>query len=153
MTTFTATSKSADAPDIEAGMYDATFDGVSVKFIEGGQYGDGDRFEWAFTLLDDDGAVLYDEGDPVEVTALTSMSTNVASKTQPKAVRFLKALMEPKEFAAFEAGDGIEEKALLGRKVQVEIAINDNGWPKVVNVLPARQSRRSRGRSASEDDE
>lgn len=140
--TFTATSKSADAPNVEPGICDARFDGVAVKFITGGMYGDGDRFEWAFTLLDDDGEILYDGGDPVELTGLTSTSTNVASKTQPRAVRYLKALMTPAEFASFEAGEGIDEKSLLGRTVQVEVAIKDNGWPTIANVLPARKARK-----------
>ena len=139
--TFTATSKAADAPNIEAGMYDGRFDGVEVKFIKGGMYGDGDRFEWAFTLVDDEGAVLYDEGEPVEVTGLTSQSTNTASKTVPRAVRYLKALMTPAEYAKFEAGEGVDEDALLGRIAQVEVAINDNGWPTVANVIAARVKR------------
>ncbi len=139
--TFIATSKSADAPDIEPGLYDARFDGVAVKFITGGQYGDGDRFEWSFTLLDDEGAVMYDEGEPIEVTGLTSTSTNVLSKTKPRAVRYLQALMTPSEYGAFVAGEGVDEKALLRRTVQVEVAIKDSGWPAVANVLAARKAR------------
>lgn len=148
---FNATSVAADAPNVEAGIYDAKFDGVAKKYVTGGQYGDGDRFEWAFTLLDDDGSVLYDEGDPIEVTGLTSTSTNIASKTTPRAVRYLKALMTPAEFAAFEAGEGPMASALVGRKVQVEVAIKDNGWPTIANVLPARKTRRARAVSADEE--
>lgn len=144
--TFKATSKAADAPDIEAGVYDARFDGVSVKFITGGQYGDGDRFEWAFTLIDDDGDVMYDEGDAVVATGLTSMSTNITSKTQPRAVRYLKGLMTPVEFASFEAGEGVDENALVGRVVQVEINITDKGWPRVANVLAARVARKNKAK-------
>jgi hypothetical protein len=142
--TFTATSKAADAPDVEGGIYDGRFDGVSTKHIEGGMYGGGDRFEWSFTLLDDSGAVLYDAGDPVVVTGLSSTSTNVASKTTPRAVRYLKALCTPAEFAAFEAGEGLDEKNLVGRVVQVEVAIKENGWPTIANVLPARKQRSSK---------
>ena len=141
---FTATSKAADAPDVEPGLYDARFDGVSVKYVEGGQYGDGDRFEWAFTLLDDEGAVLYDDGDPITVTGLTSLSTNTKSKTQPKAVRYLKALMTPDEFAAFEAGKGVAADAIIDRNVQVEVTIRDSGWPTIANVLPPRKKRVAR---------
>lgn len=150
--TFTATSKAADAPDIEGGVYDARFDGVETKFITGGQYGDGDRFEWAFTLLDDDGDVMYEEGEAIEVTGLTSTSTNITSKTQPRAVRYLKALMTAGEFAAFEAGEGIDEDKLLGRTVQVEVAIKDNGWPTIGNVLPARKARKSPAKAAQAAD-
>jgi hypothetical protein len=152
--TFVASAKAADAPDIEADFYDARFDSIDQKFIPGGQYGDGDRFVWAFTLLDDDGAVLYSKGEPVEVDGLTSMSLNILSKTTPRAVRYLKALMTEAEFADFTAGNGIDADALIGRKVQVEVIIRDTGWPTVVNVLPARKSRKG-GRPApvSEDGE
>jgi hypothetical protein len=142
--TFTATSKAADAPDVEPGLYDARFDGVSVKFVEGGQFGDGDRFEWAFTLLDDEGAVLYDDGDPITVTGLTSLSTNTKSKTQPKAVRYLKALMTAAEFSDFEQGKGVAADAIIDRTVQVEVTIRDSGWPTIANVLPPRKKRVAR---------
>lgn len=138
---FAGTSKAADAPDVESGIYDGRFDGVSTKMITGGQYGDGEKFVWAFTLLDDEGATLYDEGEPVEVDGLTSLSMNTVSKTQPKAVRYLKALMTPQEFAAFEAGDGTPATDLVGRIVQVDVAIRDSGWPTIVNVLPPRRRR------------
>ena len=152
-TTFRATSKSADAPDIDPGVYDARFDGVSTKFITGGQYGDGNRFEWAFTLLDDDGDVMYDGGEPLEVTGLTSESTNILSKTQPRAVRYLKALMTPVEFATFSAGEGVDEDALLGRVVQVEVAVKENGWPSIANVLPPRAKRKaSKAKAAPVED-
>jgi hypothetical protein len=139
--TFAATTKSADAPNVDAGIYDGRFDGVSTKFVEGGQFGDGERLVWAFTLLDDDGNVLYDDGDPIEVDGLTSMSTNVLSKTTPKAVRYLKSLMTAAEFAAFSEGKGVSADELVGRVVQVEVAIRDSGWPTVANVLPPRVKR------------
>lgn len=141
---FTATAKSADAPNIgDAGLFDGRFEGVSTKFVEGGQYGDGDRYVWNFTLLDDDGEVLYDEGDPIVVDALTSMSLNTQSKTTPKAVRFLKALLSAADFAAFENGEGIDMDALVGTVAQVDVALRDNGWPTIVNVLPKRVARRA----------
>lgn len=147
-TTFTATSKAADAPDIEGGIYDARFDGIDTKLIKGGQYQkdpNGDpKFEWSFTLMED-GKVLYEEGEPVELSGLTGISTNIASKTTPAAVRYLKALMTAVEFSAFEAGEGVDAEALLGRIVQVEIVIKDNGWPTITNVLAAP---RKRGKAA-----
>lgn len=151
--TFQATTVAAGAPDIESGIYDARFDGVATKFITGGQFGDGERFEWSFTLLDDEGAVLYDDGDPVEVTGLTSLSTNVASKTQPKAVRYLKAIMTPAEFSAFEAGEGVDAEALVGRVVQLDVAIKENGWPAVANVLPARKARKAKPAAPAVDED
>lgn len=157
---FTASTKSADAPELEAQIYDGLFVGVSKKTITGGQFGDGERFEWAFKLLDDDGEIMYEDreenpnfGDPIVVTGLTSLSTNILSKTTPRAVRYLKALMTPGEYAAFEAEEGVDADALIDRKVQVEVAIKDNGWPQVANVLPARKARRSRAAAASNDEE
>src|SRR6187549_1407188 len=141
-TMFAATTKSADAPDVAADIYDAKFEGVTTKFIEGGQYGDGERYVWLFTLLDDDGSVLYDKGDPIQLDALTSMSLNRNSKTQPKALRYFYAVASPEERAAFDADEEVDMDALIGRKAQVEVAIRDNGWPTIVNVLPARGSRR-----------
>ena len=35
----------------------------------------------------------------------------------------------------------MDEKALLGRTVQVEVAIKDSGWPTIANVLAARKAR------------
>lgn len=157
-TIFKATAKSADAPNIEAGLYDGKFHGVEVKFIEGGSYGDGDRFVWPFTLLDDDGAVLRfeegeKEGEPIVADGLTSMSLNTKSKTQPKAVRFFKALATEDEFAEFEDedGPGVDMSAdgpLAGRIAQVEVTIRDNGWPQIVNVLPKRVRRSARRASS-----
>ncbi|MSP56409.1 MAG: hypothetical protein EXR69_12520 [Myxococcales bacterium] len=152
--TFAASTKSADAPDIEAGLYDGRLDSIEVKYIEGGQYGDGDRFVWTFTLLDDDGSVLYGAGDSIEVDALTSMSLNTKSKTTPKAVRFFKALATEAEFAAFENGDPIDSDALVGRTAQVDVYLRDSGWPSIANVLPKRKARKARPTAATtEDDE
>lgn len=151
---FTATSKAADAPEIDPGIYDARFDGVDVKFIKGGNFGDGDRFEWQFTLVDDDKAVIYDKGEPLELTGLTSMSLNIASKTTPRAVRYLKALMTKDEFAKFEAGaeDRPADTDLVGRIVQVEVALKEsNGWPTIADVLPARKKPAARPKPAAAD--
>jgi hypothetical protein len=104
--------------------------------------------------LDDDGEVIYEEredhdryGDPVIIDGLTSLSTNTKSKTQPRAVRYLKALMTDAEFAAFVDGADVEAETLIDRKVQVDIGIRDNGWPTVANVLPARKARTSKARA------
>jgi len=149
---FAASTKSADAPDIEPGLYDGKLSSVIVKFIEGGQFGDGDRFVWTFTLLDDDGAVLYDDGDPIEVDALTSMSLNTKSKTTPKAVRFFKALATDAEYADFEAGNGIDSDSLIGRVAQVDVYLRDSGWPSIANVLPKRKARKARPTSTDDSE-
>jgi len=167
MTQFFASSKAGDAPDVEPGLADALFVGVEAKRIKGGQYTkdteNGDpKIEWLFKLLDDDGRVLRNEnedsesfGKPIIVTKLTSTSFNTAAKTVPGGIRILKALLTPAEFAAFENGEGTPDaevespEGLLNRKCQVEVQINDNGWPYVGNVLAARKPRKSK--SSDED--
>ena len=133
--TFAASSKSANAPDIEPGIYPARFDKVEPKVVEQSQFSP-DCFEWTFTLYEGD-EPIYDEGDPLEVTGLTSQSTNVKSKTTPRAVRYLQAIMTPEEFASFAAGGGIDADALLGRMVQVQVIVKDSGWPAIENVIAA----------------
>lgn len=150
-TTFTPTTKSADQPDIEAGMYDMRFDGTEQKRIKGGQYTkdtvNGDlKIEWGFTLLDDDGAVMYDEGEPIELSKLTGMGFNIVSSTVPAEVKVLKALCTAAEFAKFEAGEGPKEADLIGRIVQGEVFIKPTGWAGIGNVLPPRVKRSSRGK-------
>lgn len=137
---FAGSTTSAGAPNVEGGVYDGRFDGVAAKIIANSKY-DPNSYEWSFTLLDN-GAVLYDAGEPVEVTGLTSQSVNVKSKTTPKAVRWLKAIMTPAEFAQFELGEEpVDADKLVGRSVQLVIAINDNGWPRVDDVLAAKKAR------------
>lgn len=175
--TFTATGSSAEAPygpegrPLEGGMYDAQFVGIEDKTIPSSQF-DPEVREWAFLLLDDDGEALqafdkdgdikYKDGDPVEVVAngLTSRSLNVRSKTQPKGLRWLKSLLtkdEYEDFVKYAESNGTEGSVvtsddLQNRKAQVEVAIKDNGWPAVVNVLPPR-TRRSTRRATSDDAE
>jgi hypothetical protein len=155
---FQATSKAADAPDVEPGIYDARFDGVEAKLIKGGEYTkdtvNGDpKFEWTFTLFED-GAVLYDKGEPVEVNGLTSRSMNKASKTQPRALRYVRALLaaNPQALALFEAESKLNAKDMIGTMCQVEVAIKDSGWPSIANVLPAK-TRKRRAAAAEADEE
>jgi hypothetical protein len=140
-----ATTKAADAPDVEAGFWDAKFAGVTRKFIEGGDYGNGERYVWEFQLLDDDGADLYDKGEPVIVDGLTSLSFNTTSKTKPKALRYMAAILSEAEFATWVAGEAkLDATELVGRLVQVEIFTRDNGWPSISNVLAKRARRAAR---------
>ena len=127
--TFNASSKSADAPDIEEGTYPADFESIAEDHIDKSQFGSGDIWVWRFTA--------YDQGDPVKVEATSSRNLNIKSKTTPTAVRYLKGLCTKQEFQAFLNGDGFDAEKLVGRRCQVEIEIKDSGWPKVVNVMPA----------------
>jgi hypothetical protein len=141
--TFAASSSSAEAPDIEAGLYDARFDGVDEGHIDNSQFGNGDVFFWHFTLFED-GKAIHLDGDPEPLTidGTTSRSVNTKSKTTPRAVRWLKGLMTGEEFGAFEAGEGVDAEALDGRMCQVQVVIKESGWPKVDDVIAARRATR-----------
>lgn len=143
---YTATSKAAEAPDIEEAMYDGILIRVEAKKVKGGQYTkdqvNGDpKLEWVFNPLDDEGNIIYDKGEPIEVSKLTGVGFNTKSKTVPQEVRVLKALLTKAEFAAFEEGEGTPDDAvdapagLLGRKGQLEVFVKENGWPGVGNVV------------------
>lgn len=149
MAQFVATSKAAEAPHIEDAMYDGILIAVESKRIKGGQYTkdtvNGDpKLEWNFRLLDENGDVLFDDGDAVEVGKLTGTGFNIASKTVPQEVRVLKALLTKAEYAAFENGEGTPDDAveapegLLGRKVQLEVFTKESGWPGIGNVVAPR---------------
>jgi hypothetical protein len=146
---FTATTVAADAPKVDPGLCDAKFIGVSKKFITGGDFGDGDRFEWAFALMDDDGNPYVEDrpehpqfGNPIVVNGLTSLSLNTTSRTKPKALRYMSALLSETEYAAWTGGDAaLNMDDLIGRTVQVEVFIKDSGWPSISNVLPPRKRR------------
>jgi hypothetical protein len=157
---FTPSAKSAEAPDIEAGLYDARFDGVAKKYIEGGNFGDGERFEWTFTLLDDDGAMLREDrednphfGQPIQVTGLSSLSLNPKSKTVPRSLRYLKALMGEPAYNLFIENGQVAAEDLVGTVVQVMVDIRDSGWPTVKDVLPPRKARKTSRRTAEADAE
>lgn len=130
-------------------MYDMVLTGVSAKKVKGGQYTkdtvNGDpKLEFEFDLLDEQGARVYDKGEVVNLSKLTGVGFNIASKTVPQEVRMLKALLTKAEYAKFEAGEGTPDDAieapegLLGRKVQGEVFTKENGWPTIGNVVAPR---------------
>lgn len=150
-----ATSKSAEAPDIDAGMYDARFEGVIAKELEKSQF-DPEVYVWTFTLFEanpDTGKVepiyMEDDPEPLTVDRITSRSTNTKSKTEPGAVKVLKALMSDEEFTAFVNEEESDTDDLIGRMVQVQVVIKENGWPTVETVLPAKREGGSRRRRAN----
>lgn len=144
--TFQATATSANAPSVEPGEYDARFEGVEAKTLEKAQF-DPDVFIWRFTLLDDDGKALYEEGEPIEVEKVTSQNTNVKSKTTPGAVKVLKALLTADEFETFEEGELVlKDDELVGRKVVLDVFTKESGWPGVEEIRrkatrPARKAK------------
>jgi hypothetical protein len=144
------TGGSAEAPQIDPAVYDMRFDGTTDTTMTGGQWQknpDGDpKIEWHFTLLDDDGAVLYDRGEPIQLSKVTGTSFNFDSRTTPGGLKMLKALHTPLEWASYEADHSVfpEEEQLVGRTVQGEVFVKENGWPAIGNVIGPRVRRTSR---------
>ncbi|HET7070113.1 MAG TPA: hypothetical protein VFI40_04760 [Nocardioides sp.] len=153
--TIQASSSSGNPPELEDGLYDARFDGVRAEELENSQFGDNKVFIWDFTLFEDGKAIREERddhekfGEPIEVQGMTSRSTNTKSKTTPRAVRYLKGIMSAEEFEAFVAEKPVDVDALVGRMVQVQVELKENGWAKVTDVLPAKKARSRR--QASED--
>lgn len=145
MATYQATSKAADAPDIEAAGYDLVFVRSESKRVKGGQYTkdtvNGDlKLELIFNVVsndDENPGLIYQDGDAVEVSKLVGTGFNVTSKTTPSEVLFLKAICTASEFAAFTEGKGSPDdeadapEGLRGRVVQGEVFVKENGWPGV----------------------
>lgn len=161
MATYQASAKAAEAPDIEEAMYDGILVRVESKNVKGGMYTkntkDGDpKLEWVFNPLDDEGNVMYDDGDPIEVSKLTGVGFNIASKTVPQEVRMLKALLTKAEYSEFENGNGTPDDAeeapegLLGRKAQLEVFVKENGWPGVGNVVAPKGGQKGTNFGSSE---
>jgi len=145
MATYQATSRAANAPDIEAAGYDLVFVRLEEKLIKGGQYlkdkvkGDP-KLELFFNVVsndDENPGLMYEDGEPIEVSRLVGVGFNTASKTVPGEVLFLKAISTAAEYAAFLEGgpspdDSIDAPAgLVGRVVQGEVYVKDDGWPGV----------------------
>lgn len=146
MTTFQATSKAAEAPNIEEGRYDLRFEGTQSKMVKTGKYVkdpvNGDpKLQWDFVPLDDDGSVIYDNGDPIELGILTGVGFNTASKTVPLEVKLLKALLTKEEFQTFLDGGGVKEEDIRGRIVSGEVFIKESGWPGVTDIVAKRTRR------------
>jgi hypothetical protein len=160
--TYQATSKAADAPDIEAAMYDLVFVRSEAKKVKGGQYTkdavNGDpKLELVFNAIsndEDEPGLLYHEGDPIEVSKLVGVGFNINSKTTPGEVLFLKAILTAAEYAKFEAGEGTPDDevdaptGLRGRVVQGEVFVKENGWPGVGTLVAPKGGQKGKKSSA-----
>lgn len=72
------------------------------------------------------------EGSEETVDGTSSLATGPRSKARP----WIDALLGKATASEMMKAGGIRKTALIGRECTVLIAINDNGYPKVANVLP-----------------
>jgi len=131
----------AGAPEIDDGMFDARFDGISAEshpdWAGPNKFGgvdDGERWRWDFTIFEDGKPVFDEGGDPLEVSTLTNQS--VGKKSNGYAL--FKGILTSGELALIDAGEPIDTSALEGRMCQVVVVHNEKGWPKVSAVLPVK---------------
>jgi len=131
--TLPTANQGGDAPKFEDGLALARFDDLLQKshpdWAGTDQYGhadDGERFHFVFTMLDEDRAVVYDEGeDPIVLEATTRLATGAKSNF----AAVLKGILTAAEFALWEANEGFDGAALAGRIVNVTVAHSKKGWP------------------------
>ncbi len=133
-------NKGAGAQEIDDGLAIGRFDDLVLRehpdwagTDKFGKEDDGSRFHFCFTLVDEKGAVLYDEaGDPLEVEATTRTATGEKSNF----AKHMRGLMKPTEFAAWQAAsDEFDGSFLAGRFVNLQISHNSKGWPQVETVI------------------
>jgi hypothetical protein len=119
--TFSITvSAGAPATDIEPGTYVAVLsaiDGPKTIIPRGGPNPGQptDILEWTFAT------------DEAEVQGITSAKYGPNSKT----VKWLTAILG----TAPAVGQTLTAEQLIGREVQIVVAISDSGWPKVTDLV------------------
>jgi hypothetical protein len=132
----------AGAPNVADGLTVARFDDIVLKehpdWAGTDQYGkedNGQRFHFVFTMLDeDDRSVLYSDGDPVELEALTRTATGERSNF----FSIISGILTPQELAAWQAAtaeDPFDASSTQGRIVNVKVSHNKKGWPFIEQVI------------------
>jgi hypothetical protein len=150
---------SAGAPkNLEDGLVPAKFLGITKVNHEDwagpGKFGydNGDRYHWRFALMEDDYSTeLYEEGDPVEIEGVNGTNFNTKSDKSKNAA-WLKAI-SLEAFAKVDAGLPVDPATFEGAPCLLLIEIKENGWPKIVNVLPAPKRRAKKAPVATTDDD
>jgi len=127
-----------DAPQVEDGLAILRFNDLVLKehpdwagTDKFGKADDGQRYHFQFTLMTEDREVAYDEGDPVELEALTRTATGPKSNF----AAYLKGILTPMEFMAWEANEPFDGSKVQGRLINAQIAHNAKNWPLVEATL------------------
>lgn len=149
--TLPAFNAGAGAPEVEDGLALARFDDLVLKehpdwagTDKFGKEDDGSRFHFIFTLVDDDHDVIYADGDPIELEAMTRTATGEKSNF----FAILSGLLTSPELAAYQAStaeDPFDGSKLPGRIVNVKIAHNKKGWPLIDSVIGVAKARGGKG--------
>jgi hypothetical protein len=137
------------APEgVEEGLTPAIFNSMALvnhpDWAGPGKFGydDGERLHWSFTLVDENEQPLYDDGDVIEIEAVNSATLNTKSDKSKNAA-WLKAV-SPVAFAAVDAGTEFDSEEMDGAPCYLLLEIKENGWPKVVNVIPRKRAKKAK---------
>jgi hypothetical protein len=134
-----------NAPEVEDGLALWRFDDLVLKAhpdwaTESDKFGkpdDGQRYHFIGTLVDEDGAVIYDpnsEGDPIELEAVTRTATGEKSNF----FAMMSGLLTAKELAAYQAAtpdDPFDGSALPGRVYNIKVGHSSKKWPLVEQII------------------
>jgi hypothetical protein len=120
---------SAGTPVIGAGTYPATLIAITpkrmvTKFSKDGEEQDFLEWTWLVEAPDKD----------VEITSLTSVATSPKSRI----VEYLTALLGA---GNVNIGLGLDEKDLVGKQVQVQTIVTEDGFTKIDRIVGQAQRR------------
>lgn len=129
-------NKGGTAPAVDDGLAIVRLDDIVERahpdWAGTDNYGnadDGARYHFLGTLVDGDRAVVYAEGEPIELEAMTRMATGKKSNFR----EHMEGILTPAEFAAWDADVALPEDPkfgpVQGRFVNVKVEHNKNGWP------------------------
>lgn len=135
-------NKGGSAPEVEAGLALVRLDDIVERAHPDwagkdnfGNDDDGARYHFLTTLVDKDRAVVYADGEPVELEAMTRMATGKKSNFRAH----MEGILTKAEFAAWDADEPLPEDPkygpVQGRYVNVKIGHNKNGWPLIEDFI------------------
>ena len=138
-------NQGGSAPEVEDGITLLRFDDLQQKSHADwagtdsfGHPDDGERFHFLFTLCDDDKTVVYnEEGDPIELEAVTRTATGAKSNF----AAILKGILTSAEFTLWEANEPFDGDKVQGRFVLGTIEHSKKGWPQVAATHGAPKSK------------
>lgn len=136
-------NKGGSAPEVEAGLAVVRLDDIVERAHPDwagtdnfGNADDGARYHFLTTLVEGaDRAVVYAEGEPVELEAMTRMATGKKSNFRAH----MEGILTAAEFAAWDADQPLPEDAkvgpIQGRFINVKVGHNKNGWPLIEDFI------------------
>lgn len=135
-------NKGGTAPEVEAGLAIVRLDDIVLRDHPDwagtdnfGNADDGKRYHFLTTLLDEDRAVVYADGEPIELEAMTRTATGKKSNFRAH----MEGILTAAEFAAWDADQPLPEDAKVGpvqgRILNAKVGHNKNDWPLIEDFV------------------